>query len=268
MTTSVQLFRALHTPSPLLVLPNAWDVGSARLFEAAGAPAIATTSAGVAWASGPPADNRMPIGTRHALARALARVIQVPISIDVEAGYSDDATAVAENVAPLLDLGIAGINIEDGSDAPEVLERKLAAIRDRVARSGGDLFVNVRTDVYLRGLVAPAAQVAETLQRAARYRAAGADGLFVPALALPASIEAICQAAAMPVNVMAWRGLPGREALAALGVSRLSAGSGLAQVVWARAEALARDFLRTGDSAPFTVDTKPHGELQDLFPDA
>jgi 2-methylisocitrate lyase-like PEP mutase family enzyme len=267
MTTSVQLFRALHTPAPLLVLPNAWDVGSARLFEAAGAPAIATTSAGVAWASGHRDDNRMPIGTVHALARELARVIRVPISIDVEAGYSDDPAAVAENVAPLLDLGIAGINIEDGSNAPEVLERKLAAIRDRVARSGSDLFVNVRTDVYLRGLVAPDEQVAETLRRAARYRAAGADGLFVPALVLPASIEAICQRAAMPVNVMAWGGLPGREALAALGVSRLSAGSGLAQVVWARAEALARDFLRTGDSAPFTEGTKPHAELQGLFAD-
>jgi 2-methylisocitrate lyase-like PEP mutase family enzyme len=268
MTTSVPSFRALHTPATLLVLPNAWDAGSARLFEAAGAPAIATTSAGVAWARGHRDGNQMPVEAVHALARELARVVRVPVSVDLEAGYSGDPQRVAENVAPLLDSGIAGINIEDGSDGSELLERKLAAIRDLVAKRGVDLFVNARTDVYLRGLVPTDQRVAETLRRAAGYQAAGADGIFVPGVAARQDIEAICRAAALPVNVMAVSGLPALDELRALGVSRLSAGSGLAQLVWARAEALARDFVRTGDSAPFAAGAKSYPELQALFPEA
>jgi 2-methylisocitrate lyase-like PEP mutase family enzyme len=268
MTTSIAAFRALHTPATLLVLPNAWDAGSARLFEAAGASAIATTSAGVAWARGYRDGNQLPVEAVHALARELARVVRVPVSVDFEAGYSADPQRVAENVAPLLDCGIAGINIEDGSDEPELLERKLAAIRDAVAKRGVDLFVNARTDVHLRGLVPADQRVAEVARRAARYQAAGADGIFVPGVAARAAIEAICQAAALPVNVMAVSGLPALDELRALGVSRLSAGSGLAQRVWAHAEALARDFVRTGDSAPFADGAKPYPELQALFPEA
>jgi 2-methylisocitrate lyase-like PEP mutase family enzyme len=266
--TAAPTFRAMHTPATLLVLPNAWDAGSARLFEAAGAPAIATTSAGAAWASGHRDGGQMPAATVHALARDLVRVVRVPVSVDFEAGYSADPRVVVENVKPLLDSGIAGINLEDGSDAAELLERKLAAIRDAVARSGVDLFVNARTDVYLRGLVPADQQVAEVLRRAARYQAAGADGIFVPGVASRSAIAAICQAAALPVNVMAVGGLPALDELRALGVSRLSAGAGLAQLVWARAEALARDFVRTGDSAPFAAGAKAYPELQGLFPEA
>ncbi|MEJ7596457.1 MAG: isocitrate lyase/phosphoenolpyruvate mutase family protein [Kofleriaceae bacterium] len=267
MSTTVTTFRSLHAPATLLVLPNAWDVGSARLFEAAGAPAVATTSAGVAWANGYRDGNQMPVSAVHALAQGLMRVIRVPVSVDFEAGYSTEPKVVAENVKPLLELGIAGINIEDGRDAPEVLERKIAAIRDVVAQGGTDLFINARTDVYLQGLVSADNQMAETLERAKRYRAAGADGVFIPALANASAIKEICSSVGVPINVLAWAGIPLLEQLKTLGVSRLSAGSSMTQVLWARAETLAQDFMRTGDSTALRTGVKTHGELQRLFPD-
>jgi 2-methylisocitrate lyase-like PEP mutase family enzyme len=265
MPASAQTFRDLHHQATVLRLPNAWDAGSARLFESLGATAIATTSAGVAWSQGY-ADGRVfPIEVAVNVAASIARLIKVPLSVDIENGYSDDPHTVAEHVKRLLDAGAVGINLEDGPDAPELLARKIEAIKDVAAKGGLDVFINARTDVFLAGLAAEGQRVEESLRRGRLYQQAGADGLFVPAVIDVEAIQAIVQGVALPVNVLARPGLPSADELAALGVRRLSAGSGVAQTLWGQAEQLARGFLEDGRSEPVTQGSLSYPQIQALF---
>src|SRR5690349_1124732 len=144
-------------------------------MEHLGAAAIATTSAGFAWANGYPDGDRVPIEVLVAGVRAMTRVVRVPVSVDIEDGYADDPQAVAETVRALVDEGAVGINLEDGAGPPE----RLAAKIERIRAVAGEVFVNARTDVILRGL--PAADpVAEVIRRGRLYAEAGASGLFAP----------------------------------------------------------------------------------------
>jgi len=258
-------FEQLHDGAKLLHLPNAWDAGSARLFESLGAPAIATTSAGVAWALGYADGDQLPADAAIALAANIARVLTVPLSVDFENGYSDDADVVAGYVLRLIEAGVSGINLEDGSAAPQLLAAKIAAIKGLAAQSGKDIFINTRTDVYLKGLAPEGERVAEVLKRAAIYKAAGANGLFVPGIVKVDDIKAVVAGAGLPVNVMDWPGVPAAEELRLLGVRRLSAGSGISQALWAVAADMARDFLDTGSAGPLVAQAMPYGDLQNLF---
>ncbi len=265
MPGSAQTFRSLHHQPTVLRLPNAWDAGSARLFESLGATAIATTSAGVAWAQGY-ADGRVfPVDIAVSVAASIARLIKVPLSVDMENGYSDDPQTVAENVKRVLDIGAVGINIEDGSDAPELLVRKIEAIKNMAARNGLDVFINARTDVYLASLVPEHARVEETLKRGQKYREAGADGLFVAALVDVEQIQAVVAGIDLPINLLARQGLPAAEALAQLGVRRLSAGSTITQTLWGQAEQMARGFLQEGRSEAVTEGSLTYPQIQALF---
>lgn len=254
-------FKNLHDGSKLLHLPNAWDAGSARLFESVGAAAIATTSAGVAWAQGYADGDHMPADTAIAVAANIARVIKVPLSVDFENGYSADPEQVARNVARLVGVGVAGINIEDGHDAPALLAGKIRAIK----QLSPDIFINVRTDVYLKGLAPEDGRVAEVLKRAALYQDAGADGLFVPGLCKVDEIKQVASGAGLPLNLMDWPGLPPAADLHALGVARLSAGSGIPQALWSVAAGMAGEFLATGSAGPLIAKAMPYGDLQALF---
>lgn len=265
MTDLAKTFRDLHHADKPLLLANAWDAGSARLVESLGARAVATTSAGIDWALGYPDGNQLPVARLADMAAAIARLIRIPLSVDFEAGYADDPAAVGENIKAILDSGAVGINIEDGGDSPSLLAAKIERIKTVAAAKSVDLFVNARTDVYLRGLVPETQRVDETLARAAVYRAAGADGLFVPGLTARDGIAAVTKGAGLPVNLLAWPGLAGAEELGALGVKRISAGSGIAQRVWAEAERLARDFLQDGRSEPLSEGGMNYGHLQQLF---
>nr|WP_315394637.1 isocitrate lyase/phosphoenolpyruvate mutase family protein [uncultured Duganella sp.] len=258
-------FKKLHDGESLLRLPNAWDAGSARLFESLGAPAIATTSAGVAWAAGYADGDNMPADVAIALASNMARVLTVPLSVDFENGYSDDAEVVAQHVMKLIGAGVAGINLEDGHAAPQLLAAKIAAVKRLAAASGKDIFINVRTDVYLKGLVPEGERVAEVLRRAAIYKAAGADGLFVAGICQVGEIAAVVAGAGLPVNVMDWPGVPPADELFKLGVRRLSAGSGISQALWAVAAGMAKDFIATGNAGPLVDKAMPYGQLQALF---
>ena len=258
-------FKTLHDGSRLLRLPNAWDAGSARLFESLGAPAIATTSAGVAWAAGYADGGQMPAEVAINVAASIARVLTVPLSVDIENGYSDDAEVVAQTVLRLVEVGVAGINLEDGGDAPQLLAAKIGAIKQLAARSGKDIFINTRTDVYLKGLAPEGERVAEVLRRAALYKEAGADSLFVPGICKADEIRAVVAGAGLPVNVMDWPGVPSADELHQLGVRRLSAGSGISQALWAVAAGMASGFLATGSAGPLVDKAMPYGELQKLF---
>ncbi len=262
-------FHEMHLPGQLLILPNAWDAASARLIEEAGSRAIATTSAGLAWARGYADGGAL---SRRVLAAAVAeisRVVKVPVTVDVEAGYSHAPESVAEMVKAVIDGGAVGINIEDGADAPDLLAAKIAAVKAASMRAGIDLFVNARTDVYLQGLAEGEEAVAEVTRRAARYRKAGADGIFVPGLSGENEIGQLVRAVApLPLNLMAVPGLAPAASLKRLGVRRLSAGAAIATAALGLVGRLAAGFLATGDSDPLFAGAADYAGLNALFPQA
>lgn len=257
-------FHDLHARG-MLLLPNAWDAGSARLIESLGAKAIATTSAGVAWSHGYADGDRLPVPLLAAAVAQIRRVVAVPVSVDVEGGYSVDPDAVGEAVAAVVDAGAVGINIEDGAREPELLCAKIERAKGAAARLGVDLFVNARTDVYLKNLAPPESRLEETLARAARYGAAGADGIFVPGVTDAAAIGAIASRVDLPLNVLARPGLPPASELEALGVRRLSAGSWLASASLGTVASRAAAFLRDGASDPLTAGAMPYADVNALF---
>ncbi|NEX93684.1 isocitrate lyase/phosphoenolpyruvate mutase family protein [Caulobacter sp. 17J65-9] len=258
-------FRGMHVGPGVLVLANVWDVGSARLIDSLGPRAIGTTSAGVAWAHGYPDRNALPPRLLVETVERIARVVAVPLTVDVEGGYSDDLDAVEATVAGVVAAGAVGINIEDGVGAPDLLCAKIERARRAAARLGVDLFVNARTDVYLRPGAGGEESVAEVLARADRYRAAGADGLFVLGITAADEIRAVVAGAGLPINVLARAGLPPTAELAALGVRRLSAGSAVPEAVWERARTLAADFLRDGRSEPLSEAPGAYAALNRLM---
>ena len=239
-------FRALHVPGRPVRIANAWDAGSARLIESCGAAAIATTSAGLAWARGYRDGDALPPTILAAAVAEIVRVVSVPVSVDAEGGYSDDPRTVGEVVRAIIDAGGIGINIEDGSSSPDLLVAKIEAIRSMASAAGVSVFINARTDVYLRGLVPAERALDESLARAARYADAGADGLFVPGVKDPDAIRAIAAGSRLPLNVLVVPGLPPVAELAALGVARVSTGSGIAQAAAGIARRAALEFLDDG----------------------
>lgn len=259
-----QRFRQLHADG-LLLLANAWDAGSARLIESLAAPAIATTSAGVAWAHGYADGDQLPVPHLLAAVAEIRRVINVPLSVDVEGGYSDEPDLVADTVVQLVQNGVSGINLEDGGSDAELLCAKIARIKRACAQHGVDVFINARTDVYLRQLAPADERVEATLYRAALYRAAGADGLFVPGVTDAEEIRALAAQAQLPLNVMLRPNLPSPQALKELGVRRLSAGSNLAESVYGHLQQRAKEFLHNGVAIPSQGLSYP--ELNALFVD-
>ena len=259
-------FRRLHEPGQVLVLPNAWDAGSARLIESCGAAAIATTSSGVAWACGYPDGDALPPKLLTAAVAGIARVLGVPLTVDVEGGYSSEPSVVGQVVRAVVDAGAVGINLEDGSGPPALLCAKIAAAKKAAADAGVDLFVNARTDVFLRGLVPPERAVEETVARARQYRTAGCDGVFAPRLSDPQTIRELAAAIELPLNVMVVPGLPPVAELQRLGVRRVSAGSAIAQLALGSARRAAAQLLRDGRYDAMLEPSVAYGELNALFP--
>jgi 2-methylisocitrate lyase-like PEP mutase family enzyme len=210
-------FHDLHHGELPLLLPNAWDVASALAFVEAGFPAIGTTSFGVAASAGHPDGGRATKEANRELARLLGR-LPCPVSVDVEDGYDDDPEQVSDYAAG---LGVAGINIEDSSAERLVATAAHAAKVAAVKRRSPRLFVNARVDTYWLG---QDATVPATLERAAAYVEAGADGIFVPGATDPAQLRELTAAIPVPVNVLAHPTLSLAE-LGALGVRRVSTGS-------------------------------------------
>ncbi|MGW3493461.1 isocitrate lyase/PEP mutase family protein [Streptomyces sp. NPDC001020] len=242
-------FHALHTPGRPLVLANAWDAASARLVEEAGAAAVATTSAGLAWELGAADGDRLSRDDALAALARIAHAVAVPVSADIETGYADDPAGVGDTIRAVLSAGAVGVNIEDGlygDGAPlrpiaQQAER-IAAARQAADAAGVPLFLNARIDTYLRG----AGDLTETLERAAAYLTAGADGIFVPGTVDPVTVKALAEGIQGPLNVLVGPGAPTVAELAALGVARVSAGSGIAQAVHGLVRRAARELLDAG----------------------
>ncbi|HEY0584808.1 MAG TPA: isocitrate lyase/phosphoenolpyruvate mutase family protein [Pseudoduganella sp.] len=238
-------FHALHQDG-ILLLANCWDGGTARIAALAGAKALATSSAAVAWGHGYADGSKLPTALLLETVRDIVRASALPLTVDIEDGYSSDPEVVAQFVGQLAQAGVVGINIEDGSDAPELLARKIAAARAAAQAAAVDLYINARCDVYLKGLAEPGARVAETRRRAAIYQAAGASGLFAPGATDESEIAALAKGTTMPLNLLARPHLAAPGRLAELGVRRLSAGSAPAEVMMGRLRAYIERFHQTG----------------------
>jgi 2-methylisocitrate lyase-like PEP mutase family enzyme len=248
--SQARVFQDLHNDG-LLILPNAWDAGSARIVEHAGAKAIATSSAAVAWSHGYPDGEAIPPDVLIATIREIRRVVGIPVTADIEAGYTRDPQAAADYALRVIDAGAVGVNIEDGQDAPDLLSAKIEQVHRAAAKSGVDLWINARVDVYLHKLAEGQAATDETIRRARLYREAGANSIFAPGAVDETTIANLVGEVGLPLNVLAWPGLPGAARLKALGVRRLSAGAGLGKASLGHTHELARSFLEDGRSEPF-----------------
>ena len=234
-------FADLHAADQPLLLTNAWDATSARVLAAAGAPAIGTTSFGVALSNGVWDGELLPLEAALDIARAIASAVDVPVTVDLEAGRGAGPDDVRESVALVIACGAVGINLEDSIPGkpgalfgvPEQSAR-LAAARAAAAASGVPVFINARCDVYFGAKIAADAQLGEVLARARAYRDAGADGLFLPGLLDLPVIASITSQTELPLNVMTGENMPPVGDLADAGVRRVSQGgaSFLAALGW------------------------------------
>jgi len=246
-----QTLRSLHRPPPILLLPNAWDLMSARIFAEAGYPAIATTSGGVAWALGYADGEKTPWSEVVAATATIAAAVSVPVTADIEAGYGKTPEDVARHAVEIAQAGAAGCNLEDGAGGGlrgvDDMAARIAAARKAVAAAGLDLVINARTDVYLHGTGDAAAKQDEAIRRSKAYLAAGADCIYVFALVDLATITAITRALPAPVNIMGRVGTPPLAALEAAGVARVSIATGATLVVASQLQQLAKDLRAKGD---------------------
>ncbi|MFE0456399.1 isocitrate lyase/phosphoenolpyruvate mutase family protein [Streptomyces sp. NPDC058914] len=247
-----QRLRALATDT-VLVLPNAWDAGSAAVIAAAGAPAIATTSGGVAWSLGRGDGQQATRDEMLAAAARIAAAVDVPVTVDVEGGYGAAPAEVAQTVAAVVAAGAVGINLEDSRAAggplftPEEQAERIAAARAAATEAGlPELVINARTDVYLFGIGEESGRLDDVLARAAAYAEAGADGIFVPGLLDLSVLADLSARSPLPVNAMAGPGGPSVTDLAKAGVRRVSVGTGVAQAAYTAARRATLELLSTG----------------------
>lgn len=259
----------LHTSGPLLVLPNAWDAGSARIFVEAGFPALATTSAGIAFSLGYPDGEKISRDEMLAAVARITRRVSVPVTADMEAGFGRTPEAVAETARGVLAAGAVGMNLEDSIDE-HLLDFDLSVARVRAAREaatavGIPLVINARTDAFHPGTLAPDQQFAEAVRRGNAYRAAGATCVFVPFVGDSGTIERLVKAIAAPLNILGAPDAPTLPALAALGVRRVTFGSAPMRATLGLTRRMAREWKDKGTYGTLAAYGIPYAELQRLF---
>jgi 2-methylisocitrate lyase-like PEP mutase family enzyme len=254
-------FRQLHHGPNILVLPNAWDVATARIFETAGFPAIGSTSAGVANSLGYPDGNRISRDEMLEVVARIVRAVEVPVTADVESGYGDPV-ATAKAVAA---AGAVGMNLEDAvGDKLVDLSAQVAIIRE-IRALDVPVVINARNDIYLANIGDPATQFARTVQRLNAYREAGADSLFAPGVRDAKTIAALARDVRGPLNILATVGTPPVKELHRLGVARVSVGSGPARATLGLVRRIAEE-LRDRGSYDLMLDGQiPYAEINAML---
>ncbi|MGE0502753.1 MAG: isocitrate lyase/phosphoenolpyruvate mutase family protein [Rhizobiaceae bacterium] len=260
-----KVFRALHEAREAFILPNPWDVGTARLLASFGFKALATTSAGYAFSRGLP-DGGVPFETMIHHCRELAGATELPVSADLEKGKGDSADSAAETIFAAEAAGLAGCSIEDFSGDPakpiydfgHAVERVAAAVE--AARSlKRDFVLTARAENFLHGRP----DLDDTIKRLQAFQEAGADVLYAPGLADIEKVSAVCSAVTRPVNVLAVPGFSMAE-LAVAGAKRVSLGSKLTTYAFGMLETASREMLKDGTFG-FSRAGMPFGKLQALF---
>ncbi|HVC56330.1 MAG TPA: isocitrate lyase/phosphoenolpyruvate mutase family protein [Stellaceae bacterium] len=273
-----ELFRAMHSGPPLLLLPNAWDGISARLIVEAGFPAIATTSGGLAWALGYPDGEKVPWSEVVAATARIARVVATPVTADIEAGYGATPDAVARSIGDIIGAGAVGVNLEDGLHPAEVepgrppirslddAASRIRAAREAATAAGVPIVINARTDLYIKNIGDPDSRFDEAVRRGRAYLAAGADCFYPIALRDPATIGRLVTALGAPVNINVRAGLPSVAELEALGVARASTATAMTLMAMGFVRQLA-ERLRATRRFDALDPALTHAEAQRLFAD-
>jgi 2-methylisocitrate lyase-like PEP mutase family enzyme len=261
----IEAFRALHHGPRILVLPNAWDVASARIFEDAGCAAIGTSSAGVAFALGYADGQHIPRDEMLEVVHRIARAVAVPVTADVESGYGD-AVATAQAV---VEAGAIGMNIEDANhygkgDAASLLpiDKQVRHIHD--IRAATDLVINARTDIFLLGIGEADTRFERAVERLNAYLHAGADCAFAPGVRDAETIENLARDVLGPLSILAVAGTPSIEELEKMDVARVSVGSGPMRATLALLRRIAEELHHRGGFEIFR-DAIPYAELNALL---
>jgi len=264
--TKAEAFAALHHTGEILILPNAWDGASAAIMADAGAKAVATSSAAVAWSHGYPDGDALPLPLLLATITAAARAAgDTPLTADIEGGYTDDLGQLADTIKAVIEAGAVGVNLEDGTRAPDLHARKIEAARKAADATGVPLFINARTDVYLKGLAEGHAAYVEATRRAELYRMAGASGVFVPGPSDSDLIGRLADEIKLPLNMLLWPGIADAGRLQALGVRRISSGTAPFQGAYGGVAKATAAFLTTGDPKAFSAGADGLSNLNKRF---
>jgi 2-methylisocitrate lyase-like PEP mutase family enzyme len=245
------LFRDLHRGPKILVLPNAWDVASARILENAGVAAIATTSAGVAFTLGYPDGQKISREEMLAAVGRIAAKVKIPVTADIEAGYGNRPEDAALTARAVIEAGAVGLNLEDGADDGRLVDlplqlEKITAVRESSRKMAVPLVLNARTDVYLRGVGKPEARFGEAVKRLIAFREAGADCLFAPGVRELEIISRLVHELQHPVNILAGPGSPSIPELQKIGVARVSLGSSTMRATLGLVQRIANELQTTG----------------------
>jgi 2-methylisocitrate lyase-like PEP mutase family enzyme len=266
-----ETLRQLHHAPPILVLPNAWDGASARIVEAAGFAAVATTSGGVAWSLGYLDGEAAPWDEVVAATQRIARAVGLPVTADIEAGYATTREQLMRHIADIIAAGVAGINLEDGMPEAgmrvrptEAAVERIAAAREAADRAGVPLVINARTDLYLRNEGDAGSRFAETVARGRAYLAAGADCIYPIGLSDPTVIGEFVAAVGGPVNVMGRKGMPDLATLEKLGVARVSTATSLTLATMGLTQQLV-EGLKSSGSFDGMAGAMSYPDAQGLF---
>jgi len=264
--------RKLHGGPRTLVLPNAWDAASARVLEELGYPAIATTSAGVAFALGYPDGQRISRDEMLDIVERIARAVRVPVTADMESGYGTTPAEMADTAKAIIRAGAVGLNLEDVTGDTEssqvdiaLQQEKIRTIREVSASLGVSLVINARTDVYLMPIGPEATRFERTVERLRAYRSAGADCVFAPGVSDSTLIEKLVKAVGAPLNILVTPGCPPIPELQKLGVARASIGSGVMRATLGLVRRIGKELLETGTSAALFAGAIPFAEINELM---
>ncbi|MEQ1518899.1 MAG: isocitrate lyase/phosphoenolpyruvate mutase family protein [Usitatibacteraceae bacterium] len=266
-----KLFQQMHLGPAILVIANAWDAASARVFEQAGIRAIGTGSAGIAFSHGYPDNEKIPRDVVLNATREIVNVVKVPVTADILNGLGKTSEEVVATVQEIIGMGAVGINIEDGVDEgpglAEVMSQveRIRAIRAAAHASGVPIVINARTDSYWLKLGDAESRLRITIDRANRYREAGADCLFVPAVADAATIKTLVAEIKGPLNILTVPGCPPVAELEQLGVRRVSEGSGPVRASMMLARRIAEELLEKGTYTRFHGDAIGYADANKLF---
>jgi 2-methylisocitrate lyase-like PEP mutase family enzyme len=245
--TDYEKFHQLHHQSAPLVLANVWNAKSAQIAEKGGFAAVATSSGAIADSLGYKDGEHIPFAELLYIVRRIKASIAVPLSVDFERGYTDDLDVLNEHIQQLIDSGAAGINLED-AQGEDIYLKKLVSIKNYLLKTGQQLFINARTDVFLQKLPS---SLETTISRARRYQEAGADGLFVTGVQDTRIIREIASSTVLPLNVVGFAKAASISALADCGVKRVSMAVFLYRSTYSRLEMMAREILDEASFAPF-----------------
>jgi 2-methylisocitrate lyase-like PEP mutase family enzyme len=264
--------RKLHHGRRILALPNAWDVVSARILEEVGHPAIATSSAAVAFSLGYPDGQRISRGEMLDAVARITRAVRVPVTADLESGYGKTPEEIADFTKAVVASGAVGLNFEDVTGDDESTHvglglqvKNIRAIRETAAAMGVPIVINARTDIYLMPIGPEATRFERTVERLRAYREAGADCLFVPGLCDREIIAKLVKALDAPLNILASQGSPSLDELEKIGVARVSAGSSAMRAAMGAFQRVAKDWLAHGSYDSLHQVTVPYNELNHMM---